>query len=62
MKSVNHTEVIRRSKRLTQKGLADSANVELRVVKQIDSGKIEQNSHTLRRIYHALDVEIELLQ
>ena len=35
MKSVNHTEVIRRSKGLTQKGLADLANVELRVVKQI---------------------------
>ncbi len=37
MKSVNHTEVIRRSKGLTQKGLADLANVELRVVKQIES-------------------------
>ena len=61
MKSVNHTEVIRRSKGLTQKGLADLANVELKVVKQIESGKIEQNSHTLRRICHALDVEIEEL-
>ena len=61
MKSVNHTEVIKRSKRLAQKGLADLANVELKVVKQIESGKIEQNSHTLRRICHALDVEIEEL-
>ncbi len=61
MKSANHIEEIRRSKGLTQKDLADLASVELGVVKQMESGKIKLNSHTFRRICHALGVQVEEL-
>ena len=59
MISTTHIKKMRKSKRLSQKDLADSANIEPRVVKQIESGKIKQNSDTIKRICHALGLQVE---